>query len=54
MGDIELTKEDHRIIHLALKTIMARAYGFNYPHTKDEINDVLKRLKISGTQDRRD
>ena len=52
MSDIVLTKEDHRIILLALKTVRARAYGLNYPHTKDEIDDVLGRLTISGTHDR--
>ena len=53
MSDIELTKEDHRIIRLALKTVRVRAYGLNYPHTKDEIDDVLRRLIISGTHDQR-
>ncbi len=49
MSDIELTKEDHRIIRLALITVGAGAYGLNYPHSEDEIDDVLRRLKISGT-----
>ncbi len=53
MSDIVLTKEDHRIILLALKTVRARAYGLNYPHTMDEIDDVLGRLIISGMQNQR-
>ena len=44
MSDIELTKEDHRIIRLALITVRARAYGLNYSHSMDEIDDVLRRL----------
>ncbi len=53
MSDIELTKEDHRIIRLALITVRARAYGLNYPHSMDEIDDVLRRLIISGAHDQR-
>ena len=44
MSDIELTKEDHRIIRLALITVRARAYGLNYSHSMDEIDDELRRL----------
>ncbi len=51
LSDIELTKEDHRIIRLALETVRVRAYGFNYPHTRDEIDDVLGRLVVSGAHD---
>ena len=53
MSDIELTKEDHRISRLALITVRAGAYGLNYPHSVDEIDDVLRRLKISGTHNQR-
>jgi hypothetical protein len=51
LARVKLTKEDHRIIRLALMTVRAGAYGLNYPHSVDEINDVLGRLKISGTHD---
>jgi len=51
MSDVELTKEDHRIIRLALMTVGAGAYGLNYPHSVDEIYDVLRRLRISGKRD---
>ncbi len=53
MSDIELTKEDHRIIRLALITVRAGAYGLNYPHSVDEFDEVLRRLKISETHDQR-